>query len=102
MPQGEQDYVYGDVFPHEVLMDQFGGVDFAKGCLCWPGGGVAHAASRHGAEPDHQGIGRCAFAILQHRHTCRWQNCRNDGLVTWEGRPCHGAARPGRQGNGAG
>ena len=32
MPQGGQDYVYGDVFPHEVLMDQFGGVDFAKGC----------------------------------------------------------------------
>ncbi|MCB1456886.1 MAG: folate-binding protein, partial [Nitratireductor sp.] len=30
--QGGQDYVYGDVFPHEVLMDQFGGVDFAKGC----------------------------------------------------------------------
>ena len=32
MPQGGLDFVYGDVFPHEVLMDQFGGVDFAKGC----------------------------------------------------------------------
>ncbi|MEZ5872516.1 MAG: folate-binding protein [Nitratireductor sp.] len=32
MPQGGEDYVFGDCFPHEVLMDQFGGVDFAKGC----------------------------------------------------------------------
>lgn len=32
MPEGGKDYVYGDCFPHEALMDQFGGVDFAKGC----------------------------------------------------------------------
>lgn len=32
MPQGGLDYAYGDAFPHEALMDQFHGVDFAKGC----------------------------------------------------------------------
>ena len=31
-PEGGTDYAYGDAFPHEALMDQFGGVDFAKGC----------------------------------------------------------------------
>lgn len=32
MPQGGLDYAFADTFPHEALMDQFGGVDFAKGC----------------------------------------------------------------------
>ncbi|MEM7461845.1 MAG: folate-binding protein YgfZ [Pseudomonadota bacterium] len=32
IPEGGKDYEYGKVFPHEVLMDQFGGIDFAKGC----------------------------------------------------------------------
>jgi len=32
VPEGGRDYVHGDCFPHEALLDQFGGVDFAKGC----------------------------------------------------------------------
>lgn len=32
MPQGGLDHGWGEVFPHEALMDRFGGVDFAKGC----------------------------------------------------------------------
>ena len=32
VPRGGTDFVYGDAFPHEADMDQFGGVDFAKGC----------------------------------------------------------------------
>ena len=32
IPQGGHDFNYGDAYPHEVLMDQFGGVDFKKGC----------------------------------------------------------------------
>ncbi len=32
VPQGESDFKYGDAFPHETDMDQFGGVDFEKGC----------------------------------------------------------------------
>ena len=30
--EGIADYAYGDAFPHEVLFDQFSGVDFSKGC----------------------------------------------------------------------
>lgn len=32
VPDGGRDFLYGDAFPHEVLMDQLGGVDFDKGC----------------------------------------------------------------------
>lgn len=32
IPQGGYDFEYSDAYPHEVLMDQFGGVDFKKGC----------------------------------------------------------------------
>ena len=30
--EGGADFEFGSVFPHEALMDQFGGVDFQKGC----------------------------------------------------------------------
>jgi folate-binding protein YgfZ len=32
VPRGGLDFSYGDAFPHETNMDQFGGVDFDKGC----------------------------------------------------------------------
>jgi folate-binding protein YgfZ len=32
VPRGGFDFIYGDAFPHEADMDQFGGVDFEKGC----------------------------------------------------------------------
>ena len=32
VPQGGIDFVYGDVFPHDVNMDLLNGVDFKKGC----------------------------------------------------------------------
>ena len=32
IPEGGKDFVYGDTFPHEALMDQLHGVSFAKGC----------------------------------------------------------------------
>ena len=32
IPDGGKDFQYGDAYPHETLMDQFGGVDFKKGC----------------------------------------------------------------------
>jgi tRNA-modifying protein YgfZ len=32
VPQGGDDFTYGDAFPHESDMDQLGGVDFTKGC----------------------------------------------------------------------
>jgi folate-binding protein YgfZ len=33
VPEGGSDYAFGEVFPHEALFDQLGGVDFAKGCF---------------------------------------------------------------------
>ena len=33
IPRGGLDFIYGDAFPHETDMDQFGGVDFDKGCF---------------------------------------------------------------------
>ena len=33
VPRGGLDFIYGDAFPHESDMDQFGGVDFEKGCF---------------------------------------------------------------------
>lgn len=32
VPEGGKDFIFGDVFPHEALMDQLYGVDFDKGC----------------------------------------------------------------------
>ena len=32
VPRGGMDFIYGGAFPHEADMDQFGGIDFAKGC----------------------------------------------------------------------
>lgn len=32
VPEGGKDYVYGDTFPHEALLDQLHGVSFDKGC----------------------------------------------------------------------
>jgi tRNA-modifying protein YgfZ len=32
VPRGGVDFAYSDAFPHETDMDQFGGVDFKKGC----------------------------------------------------------------------
>ncbi|GGK32409.1 CAF17-like 4Fe-4S cluster assembly/insertion protein YgfZ [Salinarimonas ramus] len=32
VPEGGKDYLFGETFPHEALMDQVAGVDFEKGC----------------------------------------------------------------------
>lgn len=32
IPTGGVDFTYGDVFPHDIDMDQLGGIDFKKGC----------------------------------------------------------------------
>jgi folate-binding protein YgfZ len=33
VPRGGPDFAYGDAFPHEIDLDQLGGVDFDKGCF---------------------------------------------------------------------
>ena len=32
VPEGGRDFLFGEAFPHEALMDQLHGVDFDKGC----------------------------------------------------------------------
>ncbi len=32
VPEGGRDFLFGDAFPHEAMMDQLAGVDFDKGC----------------------------------------------------------------------
>src|SRR6516164_3527254 len=52
VPRGGLDFIYGDAFPHETDMDQFGGVDFDKGCFVstapptrWPRGSRSSPAA---------------------------------------------------------
>ncbi len=33
VPEGGKDFAFGDVFPHEALLDQLHGVSFTKGCF---------------------------------------------------------------------
>jgi len=33
MPEGGVDFIWGDIFPHDAGFDQYGGVDFSKGCF---------------------------------------------------------------------
>ena len=56
MPQGGDDFAYGDTFPHEALMDQYGGVDFTKGCY----------------------VGQEVVSRMQHRGTARTRVLRID------------------------
>jgi folate-binding protein YgfZ len=49
VPEGGIDFAFGDVFPHDVDMDQLGGVDFAKGCF----------------------VGQEVVSRMEHRHTAR-------------------------------
>ncbi|MCB8820260.1 CAF17-like 4Fe-4S cluster assembly/insertion protein YgfZ [Microvirga rosea] len=49
IPEGGRDFLFGDAFPHEALMDQLHGVDFDKGCY----------------------IGQEVVSRMQHRGTAR-------------------------------
>lgn len=49
VPEGGRDFIFGDAFPHEALMDQLNGVDFDKGCY----------------------IGQEVVSRMQHRGTAR-------------------------------
>jgi folate-binding protein YgfZ len=45
------DYAYGDIFPHDMNLDQIGGVSFKKGCY----------------------VGQEVVSRMQHRSTARWR-----------------------------
>ena len=100
MPEGGIDFDYGDAYPHETLMDQFGGVDFVKGCY----------------------VGQEVVSRMQHRGTAKKRIVKihsNTGLlessipVTADGKPagrtgsvekkngsCSAASGPGRKSRG--
>jgi folate-binding protein YgfZ len=49
VPEGGVDFAFGDVFPHDVDMDQLAGVEFTKGCF----------------------VGQEVVSRMEHRHTAR-------------------------------
>lgn len=66
IPDGGRDFVLGDAFPHEALLDQLGGVSFKKGCY----------------------IGQEVVSRMQHRGTARTRVVPivfDDGVVPEEG-----------------
>lgn len=63
VPDGGKDFVYGDAFPHEALLDQLNGVSFKKGCY----------------------VGQEVVSRMQHRGTARTRIVPivfTEGLVT--------------------
>ncbi|MFZ1815661.1 MAG: folate-binding protein YgfZ [Rhizobiaceae bacterium] len=56
MPQGGEDFAFGACFPHEVLMDQFGGVDFTKGC---------YVGQEVVSRMQHRGTARSRFIMVE-------------------------------------
>jgi len=61
VPEGAEDFLYGDAFPHEADMDQLGGIDFDKGCY----------------------VGQEIVSRMQHRGTARTRIVP----MTYEGAP---------------
>jgi folate-binding protein YgfZ len=57
VPSGGIDFTYGDAFPHEADMDQFGGVDFAKGC---------YIGQEVVSRIEHRGIARTRAVALRY------------------------------------
>ncbi len=54
IPEGGIDFAFGDVFPHDVDMDQIGGVDFKKGC---------YIGQEVVSRMEHRGTARRRFVI---------------------------------------
>lgn len=59
VPEGGHDFAYGEVFPHEALMDQLNGVSFTKGCY----------------------VGQEIVARMEHRGTARKRFVRVTGVA---------------------
>ena len=92
------DYALGDAFPHDVLLDELGGVGFRKGC--YVGQEVVSRMQHRGTARRRVliVIGRPGPAPGRHRHhggrahdRYAWVDCR-------QSRPCHHPHRP-RQGS---
>jgi tRNA-modifying protein YgfZ len=56
IPECGHDYAFGEVFPHEALLDQFGGIDFQKGC---------YIGQEVVSRMQHRGTARSRFVIVE-------------------------------------
>ncbi|HEY8565668.1 MAG TPA: folate-binding protein [Beijerinckiaceae bacterium] len=75
VPEGGRDFLFGDAFPHEALMDQLGGVDFDKGCY----------------------VGQEVVSRMQHRGTARTRIVPlhyPEGFATEPGAPVTAGDKP--------
>jgi folate-binding protein YgfZ len=83
VPEGGRDFLFGDAFPHEALMDQLHGVDFDKGCY----------------------VGQEVVSRMQHRGTARTRIVPvvyADGIATEAGADVTAGAKVlGKAGTGA-
>ncbi len=55
VPEGGMDFAFGDVFPHDIDMDQLAGVDFKKGC---------YIGQEVVSRMEHRGTARRRFVIV--------------------------------------
>lgn len=74
IPEGGIDFDYSDAYPHETLMDQFGGVDFKKGCY----------------------VGQEVVSRMQHRGTAKKRviHIENETAVPVTGTPITADGKP--------
>ncbi len=56
IPEGGIDFAFGDVFPHDVDMDQLAGVDFGKGC---------YVGQEVVSRMEHRGTARRRFVMVR-------------------------------------
>jgi folate-binding protein YgfZ len=71
VPEGGDDFAYGDAFPHDADMDQLGGIDFRKGCY----------------------VGQEVVSRMQHRGTARRRTIAIAGEGLAPGAPVEAAGR---------
>lgn len=74
VPEGGRDYPFGDAFPHDVDMDDLGGLDFRKGCY----------------------VGQEIVSRMEHRGTARRRvvAVRGEGALPPSGTPIEADGKP--------
>jgi tRNA-modifying protein YgfZ len=57
VPEGDKDFAFGEVFPHDVMMDVLNGVDFTKGC---------YVGQEVVSRMQHRGTARTRMVIVEY------------------------------------
>ncbi len=55
IPEGGKDYAFGEIFPHEAMLDQLNGVSFTKGC---------YVGQEIVSRMEHRGTARSRFLMV--------------------------------------